>query len=296
MSRGQQFTFGEKLRLCMKARECSQAALADKLGVERSTVNKWVLNRSVPSEEMVMSICKILALPRNVHAAMTYHHKANARGDEPASVFATSPSCFGGLLGLTRRQVAGILEGAQLLYFELFDPKSQESIRRLCGAYTKYCFSVRYRGDGLVYTSVVHIFEEQDGYYFREEHAGDVALASPPISFTGYALVLGPWLHLMGEDVRGGLEMTTGVYKIPDTFQFEAIDGLLIVGHLQCPDAVPFSTVACLEPISGFKHSDDIMEYLPRPGYFSPSDKCAMTTGLERILRASSHVLSPHSS
>lgn len=139
----------------------------------------------------------------------------------------------------------------------------------------------------------MQIIEGSDGFYFTEEHAGDDVIKSPRIYFSGYSLVLGPWLYLIGEDVYGHCEFTTGVFKVPETFQFDFIDGLLVVGHLQRKDPVPFATVVCLEPIRTFRHGEDITKYVPTPGYINPEDENAYSEALNHLKTGKVHILCP---
>lgn len=52
-------SFGEKIESLRKENRLTQAEFAEKLGVTRTTVGKWELNKNYPNQAVLLQICKI---------------------------------------------------------------------------------------------------------------------------------------------------------------------------------------------------------------------------------------------
>lgn len=250
--------FAKNLTLALGARNFSQQDLAVELGVQRSTVNKWIKYGATPEMEVIDKITDILSVNK-------------------IELLNKIPILFGMSLNLTRNQIESLLKDENdSLYFSNYKSDIDYfTMYKLCGIYNAYMPSWSY--DNLINLRVLKIYESDGVFYFSDIHSSYQEM--PSSEYSGYVFKVGSLLHFVGEEVQGltgnlekSDEMLFASFKLPETDNTDQLKGICLgsnpIGKNRNPMVSPYLAIRN----KNANLNDDLKSHLPENAYLPTDD------------------------
>jgi transcriptional regulator with XRE-family HTH domain len=250
--------FGSNLALALGARGLAQSKLAEKLGVEKSTINKWIKHGTQPELKIIKKVAKSL-------------------GVDPISLQKEKPIIFGKSLDLTRHAIEKYLMSTNdSMFFHNFkNQKFDEVMYKLCGIYHSYMPSWVFPDK--VNCRVLKIYFDKDSFYFIDSHLAYCEM--PSSEYTGYAFRVGNLMHLIGEEIHGieeekdkKDEMLFASLIIPRSDDTDIIRGISLGSNALDADNFPAASSYCAIRIKTASIDDDLHNYIPSEPYLETTD------------------------
>jgi len=252
-------TFRHNLAIALAARGLSQFDLSDRLGLQRSTVNKWVKGISKPDGGTMAKV-------------------VDALGVDAKTLESTHPLEFGADLGLTRNEIErAIDEDNDSLYLNRSNLNSAADdflLGQAAGVYHAYMPSWVYRNR--INCRLLSISYLRDSYYFSERHAAYRDI--PAAEYSGYAGRVGNNIHLIGEEIRGikdnrqgPRELVFATLRLSVTDKAQILRGLSLGSDPVRPEAVPVASPYFARKVAEIGDGQ-VERHLPEQPYLDVND------------------------
>lgn len=240
--------FQSNLNLLLRAKNITQAEFSTSIAQNKTTVNKWILSGSAPSQIVLETIS----------------HTYNI----PVDMFFGDPDIFGKFLNMSQPEIDEIIKIPSIYLRNIRIPRRDPLLARVVGLYDLFMPSAIYKN--MILQRTMRIYENTNHRYYYEvfnlsEETDNIDV--PETRFSGSVVISGQNefgnMILLGGQTTATAGVQFLVFQLPTKTRFKTMSGS-ILGEV---NGQPFTNPVCARPIAEAEPESDIRDYAQRVVY-----------------------------